>query len=222
MVHLAHEEGIPALEPQAATANLTSDDLEAILTYCAEHRCDAAGLTCIGCQRHVKAEGYATVDQFVASHSKIAFIENDTELTGKGFRIAEFRNLDEMMWSWSGEAYWFWARRVLRKLRYGIRKAGALADTGSATHAQNPSVLLMSPQIADNIGMAARAMGNFGLDDLRVIEPRDGWPSEKARAVASGAAASTPRRLLRKQMENLGKSQWQEHRDALLLCWYRS
>jgi tRNA/rRNA methyltransferase len=209
MVHLAHEEGIPAVGSQAATANLTSGDLEAILTYCAEHRCDAAGLTCIGCQRHVKAEGYATVDQFVASHSKIAFIENDTELTGKGFRIAEFRNLDEMMWSWSGEAYWFWARRVLRKLRYGIRKAGALADTRSATHAQNPSVLLMSPQIADNIGMAARAMGNFGLDDLRVIEPRDGWPSEKARAVASGAAALIDSASLYDKLPDaIGDLQW--------------
>jgi tRNA/rRNA methyltransferase len=46
----------------------------------------------------------------------------------------------------------------------------------------------MAPQIAENIGMVARAMGNFGLDELRVVEPRDGWPSEKARAVASGAA----------------------------------
>ncbi|NQX79371.1 MAG: RNA methyltransferase [Hyphomicrobiaceae bacterium] len=37
--------------------------------------------------------------------------------------------------------------------------------------------------------MVARAMGNFGLDDLRIINPRDGWPNEKSRAVASGAAA---------------------------------
>jgi len=189
LVHLAHEDGIAALEVQGAAAGLTADDLETILKYCAEHRCDTAGLTCVGCQRHVKAEGYETVDQFVASHGEITFVENDTRLTGKGARVAQFRNLDEMMWSWSGEAYWFWARRVLRKLRYGIRKAGALADTVPAAHSQSPSVLLMSPQIADNIGMAARAMGNFGLDDLRVIEPRDGWPSEKARAVASGAAA---------------------------------
>jgi tRNA/rRNA methyltransferase len=50
-------------------------------------------------------------------------------------------------------------------------------------------VILMEPQIAENIGMVARAMANFGLDELRVISPRDGWPSEKARAVASGAAA---------------------------------
>jgi tRNA/rRNA methyltransferase len=210
MVHLAHEEGIPALETKATSANLTSGDLETILTYCAEHRCDAAGLTCNGCQRHVKAEGYETVDQFVASHSEITFDEGDTKLTGKGSRVASFRNLDEMMWSWSGEAYWFWARRVLRKLRYGIRKAGALAGSAPAvTHSQNPSVLLMSPQIADNIGMAARAMGNFGLDDLRVIEPRDGWPSEKARAVASGAAALIDSAgLYDKLPDAIGDLQW--------------
>ena len=45
----------------------------------------------------------------------------------------------------------------------------------------------MEPQLADNIGMVARAMANFGLDDLRLIAPRDGWPNEKARIAASGA-----------------------------------
>ena len=47
--------------------------------------------------------------------------------------------------------------------------------------------MLMEPQLADNIGMVARAMANFGLDDLRLIAPRDGWPNEKARIAASGA-----------------------------------
>jgi tRNA/rRNA methyltransferase len=41
--------------------------------------------------------------------------------------------------------------------------------------------------MADNIGMVARAMANFGLDELRLVDPRDGWPNEKARAAASGA-----------------------------------
>ena len=47
--------------------------------------------------------------------------------------------------------------------------------------------VLMEPQLPDNIGMVARAMANFGLDDLRLIAPRDGWPNEKARIAASGA-----------------------------------
>ncbi|MBA3519834.1 MAG: RNA methyltransferase, partial [Rhizobiales bacterium] len=50
-----------------------------------------------------------------------------------------------------------------------------------------PAIILVEPQLGDNIGAAARAMANFGLADLRLVAPRDGWPSKKARAVASGA-----------------------------------
>ena len=45
----------------------------------------------------------------------------------------------------------------------------------------------MEPQLGENIGMVARAMANFGLSELRLVNPRDGWPSEKARAAASKA-----------------------------------
>jgi tRNA/rRNA methyltransferase len=51
-----------------------------------------------------------------------------------------------------------------------------------------PAVILVEPQLAENIGMAARAMANFGLSDLRLVAPRDGWPKKGARAAASGAA----------------------------------
>lgn len=50
-----------------------------------------------------------------------------------------------------------------------------------------PAVILCEPQLGENIGTAARAMANFGLADLRIVNPRDGWPSEKARAAASRA-----------------------------------
>ncbi|MBA5777703.1 RNA methyltransferase [Stappia sp. F7233] len=50
-----------------------------------------------------------------------------------------------------------------------------------------PAVILCEPQLGENIGTAARAMANFGLTDLRIVNPRDGWPSEKARAAASRA-----------------------------------
>ncbi len=50
-----------------------------------------------------------------------------------------------------------------------------------------PAVILCEPQLGENIGTAARAMANFGLSDLRIVNPRDGWPSEKARAAASRA-----------------------------------
>ena len=50
-----------------------------------------------------------------------------------------------------------------------------------------PVVILVRPQMGENIGAAARAMLNCGLTELRLVQPRDGWPNEKARASASGA-----------------------------------
>ena len=50
-----------------------------------------------------------------------------------------------------------------------------------------PAVILNAPQLAENIGAVARAMANFGLEDLRLVRPRDGWPQERAWASASGA-----------------------------------
>lgn len=50
-----------------------------------------------------------------------------------------------------------------------------------------PAVVLVEPQMGENIGMAARAMLNSGLGDLRLVRPRDGWPNPKARSAASGA-----------------------------------
>lgn len=53
--------------------------------------------------------------------------------------------------------------------------------------AEGPAIILVEPQLGENIGMVARAMANFGLSELRLVNPRDGWPSEKARAAASKA-----------------------------------
>ena len=50
-----------------------------------------------------------------------------------------------------------------------------------------PCVILNAPQLAENIGAVARVMANFGLYDLRLVRPRDGWPQERAWASASGA-----------------------------------
>jgi tRNA/rRNA methyltransferase len=50
-----------------------------------------------------------------------------------------------------------------------------------------PAVILVEPQLGENIGTAARAMLNCGLDDLRLVRPRDGWPSDRAINAASGA-----------------------------------
>ncbi len=50
-----------------------------------------------------------------------------------------------------------------------------------------PVVILDRPQLAENIGAAARVMANFGLSELRLVAPRDGWPQDRAWASASGA-----------------------------------
>jgi len=53
--------------------------------------------------------------------------------------------------------------------------------------AEGPAVILVEPQLGENIGTAARAMLNCGLGELRLVKPRDGWPNDKAITSASGA-----------------------------------
>ena len=50
-----------------------------------------------------------------------------------------------------------------------------------------PAFVLVRPQMGENIGAAARAMWNFGLDRMRLVAPRDGWPNPRAVAMSSGA-----------------------------------
>ena len=52
-----------------------------------------------------------------------------------------------------------------------------------------PAVVLVEPQLGENIGAAARAMRNFGLSRLVLVNPRDGWPNPSATAMASGAGS---------------------------------
>jgi len=56
----------------------------------------------------------------------------------------------------------------------------------------SPAIILVNPQMGENIGAAARAMLNFGLTDLRLVNPRDGWPSASATANAAGALEKMP------------------------------
>jgi tRNA/rRNA methyltransferase len=51
-----------------------------------------------------------------------------------------------------------------------------------------PAIILSEPQLGENIGACARAMANFGLSDLRIVKPRDGWPNPKAEAMAAQAS----------------------------------
>jgi tRNA/rRNA methyltransferase len=57
----------------------------------------------------------------------------------------------------------------------------------SAPVSQPPVIVLVRPQLGQNIGKAARAMLNFGLTEMRLVAPRDGWPNAEAAPAASGA-----------------------------------
>jgi tRNA/rRNA methyltransferase len=64
--------------------------------------------------------------------------------------------------------------------------------TKQAVTGKGPVIILVEPQMAENIGMVARAMANFGLSELRLVKPRDGWPTggglpKGAHQAASGA-----------------------------------
>jgi len=65
---------------------------------------------------------------------------------------------------------------------------GAGTDkTKDWAEAPAPVVVLVEPQLGENIGAVARAMGNFGLSRLRLVKPVQGWPNERARVMAAGA-----------------------------------
>ncbi|MFB0611342.1 RNA methyltransferase [Aurantiacibacter poecillastricola] len=57
----------------------------------------------------------------------------------------------------------------------------------AATDAPSPVIVLVRPQLGENIGKAARAMLNFGLTEMRLVAPRDGWPNPSAGPAAAGA-----------------------------------
>jgi tRNA/rRNA methyltransferase len=62
-----------------------------------------------------------------------------------------------------------------------------MTDTSKTQAGPAPAIVLVRPQMGENIGAAARAMLNFGLDRMRLVAPRDGWPNQAAVAMASGA-----------------------------------
>src|SRR5207302_2942903 len=78
-----------------------------------------------------------------------------------------------------------WQEREAVRLYSAASMAGT--DRSREGASGGPAMILVEPQLGENIGTAARAMMNCGLDDLRLVRPRDGWPSDKAVAAASGA-----------------------------------
>ena len=186
IAHVCHERTIDVALAELGVPGLDRATLEPILTYCAQLRCETDGATCPGCKRRTEADGIDSLDTFIARHREIIVGDGSVRLMGQGAGTLTTPGLEALAKTWSGENYWFWARRVLRKLRYGIRRAH-IQGAPFAADGETPSIILMEPQLPDNIGMVARACANFGLDQLRLVAPRDGWPNEKARIAASGA-----------------------------------
>lgn len=73
---------------------------------------------------------------------------------------------------------------------------GAGTDRSKLRIEAGPAVILVRPQLAVNIGMCARAMANFGLSDLRLVAPREGWPRTDAYRKGAYAAAAGAVHLL--------------------------
>jgi len=71
------------------------------------------------------------------------------------------------------------------------RRVSIISTEGKPVVANSdaPVVILVHPQLGENIGACARAMANFSLNELRLVSPRDGWPNGRAMAAASGAGA---------------------------------
>jgi tRNA/rRNA methyltransferase len=177
------------MEAGAALASPAIDRsiLDDAISYCATRRCDEKSSYCRGCRLRSDADGISTIDDYLGQFASLRFADTQLETRGNGSLPASVEpSLEALIKTWRPKELFYFARRIIRRNKREIeprpkRMSGGM-DTGAV-----PSMILVRPQLADNIGMVARAMANFGLDDLRLVDPRDGWPNEKARVAASGA-----------------------------------
>lgn len=187
-IRSAYEDGLAAAQ-LLAEPPLTEQELRSVINFCADEACTVTRAFCPGCRKWTEREGLATLDEYCARYSSITFTDTGLVLsTGGPLPPASFPSLEALARSWAGEEVWYLARRVIRRLKkLEDPRPKRMAGIADEDLLPSPTLILVRPQLADNIGMVARAMANFGLDDLRLVDPRDGWPNEKARAAASGA-----------------------------------
>ncbi len=185
IVRIAYAEGLVAGDAMGIPP-IGREGLSEAVNFCADRACDRAGAHCQGCRLAVDAAGIKTLDAFLGQFSAVTAADTGLTLAPAGSLPAlTVPSLDHLAKSWSGEEVFYLARRVHRRM---VKEANPRAkQMAGGVEGEGPIVLLVRPQMADNIGMVARAMANFGLEELRLVEPRDGWPNEKARAAASGA-----------------------------------
>ena len=67
--------------------------------------------------------------------------------------------------------------------------SGAGTDHTRESITGGPAIILVEPQLGENIGMSARAMANFGLSELRLVNPCENWLNQKTEATAAGAVS---------------------------------
>jgi tRNA/rRNA methyltransferase len=114
IVHACHEKTIDDGLAQLDVPGLDRASLEPVLTYCAELRCEADQATCPGCKRRTEAMGLHTLDDFIRAHAEIVVGDGTVRLVGQGQGTVRTPALAALEKTWSGENYWFWARRVQR------------------------------------------------------------------------------------------------------------
>ena len=81
------------------------------------------------------------------------------------------------------------------------------ASKGRETEEATPAIVMVRPQLGENIGMAARAMLNCGLSTLRLVAPREGWPNARAQRAAPSLHSQLPA-----PARDEGTTAWIEHR----------
>ena len=199
IVRVAYDEGMDAAARVAGGAAAA----EAALQYCAARRCDQDRARCRACRLWTSDKGIGSLDalledmgrrvselHFAAGGARLVLPDlnsiSNAHPTPARPPLTLPTSLETFVRDWAGEEYWFIARRVHRRVKHDLARAEKLAlGYGEA----GPAFILVEPQMADNIGMVARAMANFALEDLRLVAPRHGWPNDKARFAASGAHA---------------------------------
>ena len=188
VVAAAHEQGHAAALTRWAAAGLGTAALEQVLIYCAERaaKADRGHLPGVpAAHREARRPALSTTSSPAMPRSASRNPPCASPAPGSdGGR---------------GRRAWSTSPRPGRARSTGSGRAACCASCATASAApvrparrpRRPairrSLILVRPQLADNIGMVARAMANFGLEHLRLVDPRDGWPNEKARIAASGA-----------------------------------
>jgi tRNA/rRNA methyltransferase len=140
-----------------------------------------------------EVEGYTSLRRPVTLIWSQDFATREEALTAelriKGWSRAKKEALIRGDWAGVGLAA-IPPREMARRTSTALGAASpstALGTNGNKEPLPQPAIILVRPQLAENIGKAARAMLNFGLTDLRLVSPRDGWPNPAAGPASSGA-----------------------------------